>query len=161
MTQHLRFAGAARGAVETVEVEITSVVSVGGQPRLVQPILLGAADRLWLTIGASAGDTCSIACEAWRFEEIEPQWDRLILRSSIDDVVCQEALLAELGRPRDLIARWTGSKRLAVGVAFFCGAPPLARPLQPGQAVETVLDDPVLGRQLTHSYRVQSPPLVA
>jgi len=147
LTQHLRFDGAAKGAVETVDVEITTVVIAGGQPLLIQPVLIGATDRLWLTIGAAPPEGYSIAREAWRFEEIEPHWDRLILRSSTGDVP-----LADLGLPRDLIARSTGSKRLGVGVALFCGA---------GAATEASLVDPVLQRTLTHGYRVQSPPLVS
>jgi hypothetical protein len=98
---------------------------------------------------------------AWRFEEIEPQWDRLILRCSTDGLPHREWPLAELGRPRDLIVRRTGAKRLDVGVALFCGSPSGADTPGPGQTREATLTDPVSGRSLAHSYRVQSPPLVS
>ena len=136
----LRFDGTAKGAVEQVCIEITSIVMAAGRPLLIQPVLLGAAERLWLTIGAAPPGEVSIAREAWRFEEIEPHWDLLVLRSLAD-----ERPLAGLGAPRDLIARSTGSTRLGVGVALFCGA---------GTAAEASLVDPVLQRTLTHSYRV-------
>lgn len=161
MTLRLSFDGAAKGAIERVEIDITSVVTAGGQTSLIQPVLVGAADRLWLTIGAARADTCSVAREAWRFEEAEPHWDRLVLRFSADGRPQGPFLLAELGQPRDLIARWTGNKRLGVGVAFFCGAPASAEPLQPGQIFEATLEDPVLGRKLVHGYPVQSLPIVS
>jgi Protein of unknown function (DUF2848) len=158
----LRFDGAAKGTIEQVEVEITNAVVAGGRHLFVQPVLIGAAERLWLTIGAPLADTtCSVAAQAWRFEEIEPQWDRLILRFSIDGRPSQDAPLGALGRPRDLIVCWSGSKRLAVGVALFCGAPPSAESLRPGQTIDATLEDPVLGRTLAHGYHVQSLPIVS
>jgi hypothetical protein len=157
----LSFDGAAKGAIERVEIEIASVVTAGGQTLHIQPVLVGAADRLWLTIGAAPAGTCSVAREAWRFEEVEPHWDRLILWSSADDLPPQPSLLGALGRPRDLIVRWTGAARLGMGVAFFCGASSSAEPLRPGQTLEATLEDPVLGRKLTHGYHVQSLPIVS
>jgi len=65
--------------------------------------------------------------------------------------------LAEIGRPRDLIARWTGSKRLAVGAALFCGALTATEPPPRVLNVSLELDDPVLGRSLAHRYQVQGP----
>jgi hypothetical protein len=161
LTQPLRFDGAAKGAIETVEVEIINVVVAGARPSALQPVLIGATHRLWVTIGAALIGGCSIAREAWRFEEIEPQWDQLTLRSSTDGQPDREWPLAELGQPRDLIVRRTGAKRLDVGVALFCGAPSWAAPTRPGQTVAATLADPVSGRSLAHGYRVQSPPLVS
>lgn len=175
MTVRLQFDGAAKGAVEKVEVDIATAI-VGGQQvaadRLSQaetvgsgavlraePVLIGAADRLWLTIGAVSPDICLIARHAWRFEEIEPQWDRLVLRSFAGRHPFQEGPLADLGAPRDLIARGTGSKRLGIGVALFCGAPPGigSLPADPDIAIE--LEDPVLDRKLVQDYQVQSLPI--
>ena len=63
-------------------------------------MLVGAADRLWVTVGsdhtdrkaesfsvAVAKQICAKAVgrTAWRFEEVEPHWDRLMLRSFIQD----------------------------------------------------------------------------
>ena len=154
MTVRVRFEGAAKGAIEKVEIEIASVVATGGQPLRIQPVLVGTADRLWLTIGAAPEGNCSLAREAWRFEEVEPQWDRLILRTTIEGEAHREFALAELGQPRGLIVHSTGSKRLGVGVALFCGLPAPADPPRPGQTIEAVLDDPVLARRVTHSYRL-------
>ena len=61
----------------------------------VEPVLIGAADRLWVTVGADHTDRkvesygiavskqmCAkpIGRTAWRFEEVEAHWDSLILR---------------------------------------------------------------------------------
>ena len=73
----------------------------------------------------------------------------------------QEMRLAKLGPPRDLILRWTGSKRLGAGVAVFCGTASVPESPPAGPKVEIELEDPVLGRTLLHSYRLQSPPLVS
>jgi Protein of unknown function (DUF2848) len=167
LTARLRFDGAARGAIETVEIDITTAIA-GGQPiapdrltqaetagngtfLLAQPVLVGAADRLWLTIGAVSTEACLIGRQAWRFEEIEPHWDRLILRSFADGLV-REARLAALGPARDLIVQATGNKRLAVGVALFCGAPSMASAHSACRKGVIELEDAVLGRTLSHTY---------
>lgn len=134
----LRFDGAAKGAIEKVCIEIATVMTADDRSWLIQPVLIATDNRLWLTIGAAPAGSCSVAPEAWRIEEVEPQWDRLILRSD-----GRETALAEFEKPRGLIVRLTGSKRLDVGVAIFCGG---------GAAAEASLIDPVLQRMLTHSY---------
>ena len=81
----------------------------------VEPVLVGAPDRLWVTLGsdhtdrkvesfsvAFAKQICAKAVgrTAWRFEEVEPHWDRLTLRSFIQDggrrVLYQEGTLARI-----------------------------------------------------------------
>jgi hypothetical protein len=88
-----------------------------------------------------------------------------MVRSFIQDsgqrVLYQEGPLARMRAPRDLIAGWRGERRLAVGVAMFCGTLPAIGPIRPTERFEMELEDPVLGRRLTHSYHVQSLPVVA
>jgi hypothetical protein len=146
----------------------------------VEPVLVGAADRLWVTVGSDHTDrktesynvavskqSCAKAVgrTAWRFEEVEAHWDTLILRSFIQDggrrVLYQEGPLARIRSPRDLIAGWQGSRRLPVGVAMSCGTLPCVGAIRPSERFEMELEDPVLGRTLTHSYHVQSLPVVA
>ena len=146
----------------------------------VEPVLVGAPDRLWVTLGsdhtdrkvesfsvAVAKQICAKAVgrTAWRFEEVEPHWDRLMLRSFIQDggrrVLYQEGTLARIRAPRDLIVGWQGNKRLPVGVAMFCGTLPCVGSIRPSERFDMELEDPVLGRTLTHSYHVQSLPVVA
>jgi hypothetical protein len=146
----------------------------------VEPVLIAAAGRLWVTIGADHTDRkvesygiavskqmCAkpIGTVAWRFEEVEPHWDRLVLRSFIEEggkkVLYQEGPLAGIREPRGLIGGWTGDPRLAEGVAMFCGTMPAIGSIRSSQRFEMELEDPVLGRTLTHAYLVQSLPIVS
>jgi hypothetical protein len=147
----------------------------------VEPVLVGTADRLWVTIGADHTDRkvesygvavskqiCPkmIGRAAWRFEEIEPHWDRLILRSYVHEAgkrtLYQEGPLAKIRPPRDLVAGWrNGDGKLPAGVAMFCGTLPAIGAIRPSPRFEMELDDPVLGRKLDHSYSVQALPIVA
>jgi Protein of unknown function (DUF2848) len=147
----------------------------------VEPVLVGAADRLWVTVGADHTDrkletygvaqskqVCAkvIGRSAWRFEDIEPHWDQLILRSFIEEggkkVPYQEGLLAKIRTPRDLIAGWNNSdRRLPAGTAMFCGTLPALGAIRPSSRFEMEIEDPVLGRKLAHAYDVEALPLIS
>ena len=147
----------------------------------VEPVLIGTPERLWVTVGADHTDrkveSYNIAvskqvCQkpvgrtAWRFEDIEPHWDQLILRSYVTEagkkVLYQEGPLANIRPPRELVAGWRdGDKRLPPGVAMFCGTMGAIGGIRPSPRFDMELEDPVLGRKLTHGYNVQSLPIVA
>ncbi len=151
----------------------------------VEPVLIAAAGRLWVTIGADHTDRkvesygiavskqmCAkpIGTVAWRFEEVEAHWDQLMLRSFIREggieesgkrVMYQEGPLAKIREPRGLIGGWTGNPRLAEGVAMFLGTMPAIGAIRSSQRFEMELEDPVLGRKIAHGYHVQSLPVVA
>jgi hypothetical protein len=146
----------------------------------VEPVLIAAAGRLWVTIGADHTDRkvesygiavskqmCAkpIGTVAWRFEEVEPHWDRLMLRSFVTEggkkVLYQEGPLARIREPRGLIGGWTGDPRLPEGVAMFLGTMPAIGAIRSNPRFEMELEDPVLGRKLTHAYLVQSLPIVS
>jgi hypothetical protein len=147
----------------------------------VEPVLVGAANRLWVTIGADHTDRkvesygvaiskqiCPkvIGRAAWRFEEVESHWDRLVLRSYIHEdgrrTLYQEGALAKIRPPRDLIAGWRrGETKLPAGVAMFCGTMPSTGAIRPSPRFEMELDDPVLDRKLQHAYDVQVLPIVS
>ena len=177
----LNFDGAAKGAIERVEVDIASVLIAGraiAAERLTQaedavcsapswavPVLIGATDRLWLTLGAVSRDRCPIDDEAWRFEEVERQWANLTLRSfTVRDghrLLHQEGPLAMLGPPRELIERWTGNRRLDAGIALFFGPLPTASTPQAGPKIEIELEDRMLQRTLAHSFCARTEPVVS
>jgi hypothetical protein len=147
----------------------------------VEPVLVGAADRLWVTVGADHTDrklesygvavakqVCPkvIGRTAWRFEEVEPHWDRLVLRSFITEggkkVLYQEGPLATIRAPRELIAGWrNGDKRLPAGTAMFCGTLPALGAIQSSSRFEMEIEDPVLARKLAHAYDVEALPLIS
>ena len=146
-----------------------------------EPVLVGTPDRLWVTVGADHTDrklesysvahskqVCPkvIGRTAWRFEEVEPHWDQIILRSFIEEggkkVPYQEGLLAKIRAPRDLIAGWrNGEKRLPAGVAMFLGTLPAIGGIRSSSRFDMELDDPVLGRRISHSYTVRTLPIVS
>ena len=146
-----------------------------------EPVLVGTADRLFVTVGADHTDrklesygvahskqVCPkvIGRTAWRFEDVEPHWDRIILRSFIEEggkkVPYQEGLLGKIRTPRDLIAGWRNrDKRLPAGVAMFCGTLPAIGSIRSSSRFDMELDDPVLGRKISHTYTVQALPIVS
>jgi hypothetical protein len=147
----------------------------------VEPVLVGTPDRLWVTVGADHTDrklesygvahskqVCPkvIGRTAWRFEEVEPHWDRLMLRSFIEEggkrVLYQEGPLAKIRAPRELIAGWrNGDKRLPAGVAMFCGTLPALGAIRSSSRFEMEIEDSVLGRKLAHAYDVEALPLIS
>jgi Protein of unknown function (DUF2848) len=147
----------------------------------VEPVLVGAADRLWVTVGADHTDrklesygvavskqVCPkvIGRTAWRFEEVEPHWDRLLLRSFITEggkkVLYQEGPLATIRAPRELIAGWrNGDKRLPAGTAMFCGTLPALGAIRSSSRFEMEIEDPMLGRKLAHAYDIEALPLIS
>ena len=146
----------------------------------VEPVLIGAANRLWVTVGADHTDRkvesygiaiskqmCAkpIGRAAWRFEEVEPHWDRLMLRSFIEEdgkrVLDQEGPLAKIRDPRELIFGWRDDKRLPMGAVMFCGTMPAIGAIRPSPRFEMELDDPVLGRKISHTYEIETLPIVA
>ncbi|CAN5836059.1 DUF2848 domain-containing protein [soil metagenome] len=146
-----------------------------------EPVLIGAADRLWVTVGADHTDrkletygvahskqVCPkvIGRTAWRFEEVEPHWDQLILRSFIEEggkkIPYQEGLLAKIRLPRDLVAGWrNGDRKLPAGVAMFCGTLPAIGGIRSSSRFDMEIEDPVLGRTLSHSYTIEPLPVVS
>jgi hypothetical protein len=146
-----------------------------------EPVLVGTPDRLWVTIGADHTDrkvesygiavgkqVCPkvVARNAWRFEDIEAHWDKLVLRSFIHEagarVLYQEGPLAKIREPRELIARWTGgAARLPAGVAMFLGTMPAIGAIRSSSRFEMELDDPVRGAKLTHGYDIQALPIIS
>jgi len=146
----------------------------------VEPVLIGADNRLWVTVGADHTDRkvesygiavskqmCAkpIGRTAWRFEEVEPHWDRLMLRSFIQEdgkkVLYQEGPLVKIRDPRELIFGWRDEKRLPMGAAMFCGTMPAIGAIRPSPRFEMELDDPVLGRKISHTYEIEALPVIA
>ena len=147
----------------------------------VEPVLVGTPDRLWVTVGADHTDrklesygvahskqVCPkvIGRTAWRFEDVEPHWDRLMLRSFVEEggkrVLYQEGPLAKIRAPRELIAGWrNGDKRLPARVAMFCGTLPALGAIRSSSRFEMEIEDSVLGRKLSHAYDVEALPLIS
>ena len=161
MTRSLSFEGHAKGSIDQVTVDIDQVViapdyrsappeqlaqgeplEAESPPVAAHVALIGAANRLWVSLAVDHSGQIGIGRIAWRFEEVERHWGRLILCG---------VPLAGLRAPRDVILGWQGSKRLPVGVALLCEAVPVRLNIE--------LADFVLRRTIKHSYHAAQRPI--
>jgi hypothetical protein len=143
----------------------------------VEFVLYALADGLWLGVGSdhtdrkaeTVGVTLSkqmcakpVGARLWRYDDVKPHWDKLVLRSFVEDGgkrrLYQEGPVTNMRAPEELIRLYTGGDTLAPGTAMFCGTFAVHGEISYGGSFEMELEDPVLGRKLTHSYRIVSLP---
>ncbi len=102
-----------------------------------------------------------VAPTLWRFDDVADHWDDMVLRSWAheggDRRLYQEGPVTAMRTPDDLIGRYGG---LGNGTAMFGGTLAFAKPVATAaEAFEVELEDPVLGRRLTHTYRIETLPV--
>ena len=102
-----------------------------------------------------------VSAALWRYADVAPHWDSLIVRSwridgDADPVLYQEGTLARLLRPEELIERGFGAAAMPPDSAMFCGTQAVLGELSAGVGYVLELHDPVLGRSLWHRYRVDA-----
>src|SRR5262249_53106358 len=143
----------------------------------VEFVLLSLADGLWVAVGSDHTDRkaeaigvslskqmCAkpISAKAWRCDDVLPHWERLILRSYAKRNgtrgLYQEGSVAAMRTPGDLIRRYSGGGSLPGGTAMFCGTLAVHGEIRPAERFEIELEDPVLGRKLTHGYDIKTLP---
>jgi hypothetical protein len=97
----------------------------------VEPVIVSMADGLWVAMGSDHTDRkaeaagvalskqlCSkvVGTGLWRYDEVQPHWDQLILRSwaTIDGkrVLYQEGAVSSLRSPDDLMTRYRNEASL-------------------------------------------------
>lgn len=140
-----------------------------------------SAGGLWVGLGSDHTDRAAeaysvalskqlcrkvVAPELWRFDEVAPHWDRLILRSHAvaggKRRLYQEGPTAVLRDPRDLMERFTGrGASLPDGTVMFCGTQPAIGGIAAADRFEMELEDPVLGRSLSCAYDIRALPVVS
>lgn len=101
----------------------------------------------------------------WQLNDVKDHWDQLVLRSWAGDAdrmeLYQEGSVAALLDPRDLVARFEAEgETFTDGTAMFCGTLPVIGPVRHACRFSVQLEDPVLGRTLTHNYSTISLPIV-
>jgi hypothetical protein len=103
-----------------------------------------------------------VSRDIWRLEEVAPHWDALVLRSHVgvkgERRPYQEGSVAAMRPPQELFKLYGQPERLPVGTAMFCGTLAAHGGIVAAEEFEMELDDPVLGRKITHSYRIQTLP---
>jgi hypothetical protein len=137
----------------------------------VEFVLLQKADGLWVTVGSDHTDRkaetigvslskqlCAkpVARDAWRFAEVKPHWDKLVLRSWADAALYQEGPVTAMRSPEELMQKYGG---LRPSTAMFCGTLAAQGGIRPANRFRIELDDPVLKRKLTHEYTIKVLPV--
>ncbi len=142
-------------------------------------VLVAHQGELWVTAGsdhtdrkaeaqsvAIAKQLCGkvVAGRAWRFADVAPHWDQLILRAYIREknkrVKYQEGPVTAMRGPEELMRTWGGSTTLPDGTAMYCGTLPAIGGIRPADRFAFELEDPVLGRKISHAYDVIALPVV-
>ncbi|MDJ0388757.1 DUF2848 domain-containing protein [Roseomonas sp. E05] len=98
-----------------------------------------------------------VASALWRFEDVAEHWDRLELRSWVQEggdwVLYQEGSVAAMRDPRDLAKAYRALGRaLLPGTIMFGGTLPAIGGIRPRAGFRMELRDPVRGRAISHSY---------
>jgi len=143
----------------------------------VEFVLFALDDGLWVGLGSdhtdrkaeTVGVTLSkqlcakpVGATLWRYDEVKPHWDKLLLRSYVPDGdkrrLYQEGPVTNMRSPEELIRLYTGGDRLAPGTAMFCGTFAVHGEISYSGTFDMELEDPVLGRKLTHGYKIVSLP---
>lgn len=147
----------------------------------VEPVLVSLADGLWVGLGSDHTDrkaeTLGVALskqlcgkalckQLWRFEDVAPHWDALVLRSwgvfDGERLLYQEGAVAAIRSPADLLRRYLGGDgALPTATVMFCGTLGAKGGVRPASRFEMELEDPVLGRKLSHGYDIDALPVVA
>jgi len=146
----------------------------------VEPVIVATADGLWVTLGSDHTDRkaeaagvalskqlCSkvVGTQLWRFDEVAPHWDRLILRAWATiggkRVLYQDGAVAGIRSPQDLMQRYRNAPSLLPGSLMFCGTLGAIGGVRPGSRFEMELEDPVLNRRIGHAYDIEVLPVVA
>jgi hypothetical protein len=131
----------------------------------VEFVLLAKADGLWVTVGSDHTDRkaetigvslskqlCAkpMSREAWRYDDVKPHWEKLVLRSWSDGELYQEGPVTAMRSPEDLMGRHP----LKPGWAMFGGTLAAKGGIRPGKVFRMELEDPVRKRKLSHEYRI-------
>jgi hypothetical protein len=143
----------------------------------VEFVLFALEDGLWVGIGSDHTDRkaetigvtlskqmCAkpIGTTLWRYDDVKPHWDKLKLRSYVPDGgkrrLYQEGPVTNMRSPEELIKLYTGGDKLAPGTAMFCGTFAVHGDISYSSTFDMELEDPVLGRKLTHGYKIVSLP---
>jgi hypothetical protein len=136
----------------------------------VEFVLFSKPDGLWVRVGSDHTDRkaetvgvslskqlCAkpVSKDAWRYDEVKPHWEKLILRSWSDGELYQEGPVTAMRSPEDLAGRYP----LKSGWAMFCGTLAAKGGIRPGKVFRIELEDPVRRKKLAHEYRISVLPV--
>jgi Protein of unknown function (DUF2848) len=154
-------------------------VAGGDSSGEVEFVLFSLADGLWVGVGSDHTDRkvevvgvtlakqlCPkpVSAAVWRYADVRPHWDRLILRSHActgeKKRLYQEGPVTAMRHPDDLMRLYSsGGATLPEGYAMFCGTLAVKGAIEAAEVFAIELEDPILGRKLTHVYKVVQLPV--
>lgn len=139
----------------------------------VEVVLYALEDGMWIGVGSDHTDRkaetigvtlskqiCAkpVGPRLWRYDEVSAHFERLMLRSFIwvgsSRRLYQEGPVTMMRAPEELIRLYSGSGSLEAGTVMFCGTLAVHGGIVPADRFDMELEDPVLRRKLTHSYRI-------
>ncbi len=140
----------------------------------VEFVLLSKPDGLWVTVGSDHTDRKAetigvalskqlcpkwIAREAWPYASVRAHWDKLVLRSWIEEsgkkVLYQEGALDQIRSADDLMKRYS----LKNHSAMFGGTFAALGGIRPAKRFFAEFEDPVGGRRLSGEYSIEVLPV--
>lgn len=164
------------GLTQTTRLEVLG----GDTSGEVEPVVLSFDGATWLGVGSDHTDrkleTLGIALskqicgkvvgkDVWPLTDILLHWDKLVIRSHVvidgQRVLYQEGPLVNMRTPSDLLSRYDGSTALKSGSAMFCGTVAAIGGIRPASRFEMEIEDPLLGRRISHAYDVIALPVVS
>lgn len=99
----------------------------------------------------------------WRYDDVKDHWNDLVLRSYAVEggkrTLYQEGPVTTMRDPMELISAYGGSDAAKPGLAMFCGTLAVHGGVRPMERFDIELEDPKLGRKLTHSYGIIQLPI--
>ena len=96
-----------------------------------------------------------LAKTLWALDEVRDHWDSLLLRSRLEDgTIYQQGPVTAMLDPRDLLALYDGGP-VEDGTVVFGGTLAAIGGIRPSPAFSFELEDPVLGRSITHTYAMR------
>jgi hypothetical protein len=105
-----------------------------------------------------------VAREFWRFADVAPHWDKIVMRSWIQEngarVLYQEGSVVGMLDPMTLVEGYEGKKALDEGALMFCGTFAAKGGIRPADTFEFEIHDPVLDRTIRHAYSLQKLPVL-
>lgn len=175
-TTPIFYRGAASLLTQADEIQVVGNHSSGE----VEPVVLNIDGCLWLGLGSDHTDRkveaigvtiskqmCAkpVGSQIWRFDTVAGHWDELVMRSWVtrkgQRELYQEGKLSSIRHPHELMRlRDADVHGLPQGAAMFCGTLAVHGEVAPADYFEMEIEDPVLGRRISHAYRAVALPIV-
>jgi hypothetical protein len=143
-------------------------------------VLLGTDDGMLVGVGSDHTDRkveaysiavskqmCAkvMAPEVWRYGDVKDHFGQLIIRSWTfeggEKKLYQECVAADFLAPADALPQCCdGASSVPAGTLYYGGTGAAIGGVRPGDRFEYEIEDPVLGRKISHGYDVSPLPFV-